>query len=202
MATATVTLDTHRCGRETASSSSPYLWPALVVIGQDLSVTVLPDPPIEQDRVVIQKNLQPGQSADIPPSVGVVSFQADAIRVLILVIALWQKRDSVNLFVDVGFKTFRDTLQSAIKDNLLSLGNSQTQQEAIDKIKSTVKNSVTEAILTALLASPFVQQFLLGFLKLDSFVDSSTKAFEALAAESFTVTIGSSSGGRLLSYGD
>ena len=202
--TATVTLNMLRCGRE-KDSSSPYLWPALVVVTETpLSIAVLA-PRIAQDRVVIQENLQSGQSADIPPSVGMLSFQFDpTIQThLILVIALWQKHDTPGNVVDAGFEAFTNALQSAIAANLTNLASTdpQTQQEAIDKVKSTVKHSVTSAIENSL--STFQKaEVIAGLLTLDSLVDSSSEAFPSLAPESFTITVGGSFGGRLLSYGD
>jgi hypothetical protein len=203
--TATVTLGTLRCGREKDSSSSPYLWPALVVITETpLSVAVVA-PPVAQDRVVIQNHLQTGQSAGIPPSVGTLSFQFDptAATHLILVAALWQKHDTPGNVVDAGFGAFTDTLQSAITDNLAGLASPdpQTQQEAIDKVKSTVKDGVTSAIENSLSTFQKAEIFA-GLLTLDSLVDSSSTAFPSLGPDAFTIALGGSFGGRLLSYGD
>ena len=74
--------------------------------------------------------------------------------------------------------------------------------EAVNKgVKSTVKHSVTSAIENSL--STFQKaEVIAGLLTLDSLVDSSSEAFPSLAPESFTITVGGSFGGRLLSYGD
>lgn len=109
--TATVTLNTLRCGRNTIPtilSLSPYLWPPLVMVTETpLSVDVVA-PPTAQDRVVIRKNLRAGQSAGIPPSVGELSFQFDATTKthVILVIALFLKFGTPVNAVDAGFKAF------------------------------------------------------------------------------------------------
>src|SRR2546422_11583303 len=66
---------------------------------------------------------------------------------------------------------------------------------------TTVNNSVTSAIENSL-STVENAKIVAGLLTLDSPVDSSSNAFPSLAPESFTVTLGGSFGGRLLSYGD
>jgi hypothetical protein len=199
---ANLTLATLNCVREKDSSSSPYLWPAVIVINEaSLSVFVV-SPLISNDRVVIQNNLQAGQSAPIPSSVGALTVQFDPATKtdLILVVALLQKHDTPGNAVDAGFEAFTDTLQSAVLANLAGLASPDTQQAAIDKIKSTVSDSVTSAEWNSL-STIQKGEVIIGALTLDSPVDSSSQ-FVALAPASFTVTIGGPLGGRLLSYGD
>jgi hypothetical protein len=199
---ANLTLATLHCVREKDSSSSPYLWPAVVVINEaSLSVFVV-SPLIPNDRVVIQNDLHAGQSAPIPSSVGALTVQFDSATKtdLILVVALLQKHDTPGNAVDAGFAAFTDTLQSAVLANLAGLASPDTQQAAIDKIKSTVGDSVNSAEWNSL-STVQKGEVIIGALTLDSAVDSSSQVV-ALAPASFTVTIGGPLGGRLLSYGD
>jgi hypothetical protein len=204
--TASLTLATLHCVREKESSSSPYLWTALVVIDESSLAVIVVSPLNAADRVVIQNNLQAGQSASIPSSVGLLSFQFDLAITktdAILVAALWQKHDTPGNVVDAGFDAFTSTLKSAITDNLINLASTdpQTQQAAIDKVKSTVKDSVTSAISNSL-STPQKIEVKTGLLTLDSLVDSSSQVLSSLAPTSFTITLGGALGGRLLSYGD
>jgi Tachylectin len=203
--TANLTLATLHCVREKDSSSSPYLWPALVLINESTVTVGVLAPLVTDDRIVIQDKLHAGQDASIPSSVGSLSFQFDdAVRTdLIPVVALWQKHDTPGNAVDAGFQAFASTLQNAITANLLSLASPdpQTQQTAIDDIKSAVKTNVTSAITNSL-SDPQKLEVQLGLLTPDSVVDTSSQVFRSVTPASFTITLGGSLGGRLLSYAD
>ncbi|HET9183460.1 MAG TPA: tachylectin-related carbohydrate-binding protein [Candidatus Angelobacter sp.] len=201
---ANVALTTIHCVREKDSPSSPYLWPAAVVINESsLSVTVV-SPLQVNDRVVIQNNLQAGQSAPIPSSVGVMSFQFDpdmGKTDVVLVVALWQKHDTPGNVVDAGFNAFISTLHDAIQSNLIHLADPNTRDTTINAIKMTVQSGVTSAIENSL---SLVQkgEVAAKLLTLDSLVDNTSQALASLDPTSFTLTLGGDFGGRLLSYGD
>ena len=203
--TANLNLSKLHCVRETDSSSSPYLWTALVVIDETSATVNVLTPPVEDSRVVIQNDLHAGQDAAIPSSVGALSVQFDSATKtdLIAVAVLWQKDDTPGNAVNAGFQAFADALKTAITADLLNLASSdpQTQQAAIDDVKSKVKDRVSSAIENSLSDWQKTEVWL-GLLTPDSFIDSSSQVFRPIAPSSFTLTIGGSLGGRLLSYGD
>src|SRR5450756_888295 len=191
--TITMTLQTLNCIREKDSSSAPYVWTAFLWIDDPTATVGVLTPLVSDDRIVLQSNLQPGQSVAIPPSVGVLlrPFDTDLTTTqLVLVTALWQKHDTPSNVVDAGFQAFGNSLQSAIQANLLGLASSdpQTQQDAITKIKASVKDAVTNAISDSL---SLVQkgEIALGLLTLDSLIDNSSEIFRSIDPQSFTITL-------------
>ena len=68
----TLTLDQLNCIAEEDNPSSPYLWTAFLWIDETDHVQ-LRTPVESDDRLLLSSNLQPGQSASIPPSVGVAT---------------------------------------------------------------------------------------------------------------------------------
>jgi hypothetical protein len=202
----TFTLQTLRCIREKDSDSSPYLWTAFLWIDDPtLTVGVL-TPLVSDDRVVLQSNLQPGQSAPIPSSVGVFLRPFDTILAttqLILVTAIWQKHDTPSNAVDAGFEAFGNGLQSAITSNLLGLGSPdpQAQQAAVTNIKNSVNDSITAAISDSLSDVQKAEVYV-GALTLDSLIDSSSQVFRTIASHPLTIILGDPLGGRLLFYRD
>ena len=203
----TFALETLRCIHEKDPSSDPYLWTAFVWI-DDTTLTVADLTPLDSDdRVIIQYGLQSGQTAAIPASVGVLirPFDTDLTQTqLILVTALWRKADTPSNVVDAGFRAFSNSLPTAIESQLFNLNSSDpaTQQQAINTIKSKLKDAITSAITNALSDLQKAEIFA-GLLTLDSFVDSSSQAFFNIANTSFTISLSNgSNGGRLLFYVD
>ena|ERR1017187_864964 len=201
-----LTLQTLRCIREKNSSSTPYIWTAFLWIDNATASVGSLTPLVGDDRVVLSNNLQPGQSATIPASVGLAlrPFDTDLTKTtLIQVTALWQKHDTPANVVDAGFQAFGTSLHDAIVANLLSLASPdpQIQQQAVDKVKTTVAQSITDAISNSL---SLVQkgEIAAGFLTLDATVDSTSTVFRNIASQPFTITLGDSLGGRLLFYRD
>ena len=199
-------LESLRCIRERNVPSTPYIWTAFVWIdGTTASVGTL-TPLVADDRVVLSGNLQPGQNAAIPVSVGSAlrTFDTDLAKTtLIQVTALWQKHDTPTNVVDAGFQAFGKSLQDAIVANLIFLASpeAQMQKEAVDKVKATVAQSITDAISNSL--SWFQKgEIATGILTLDATVDSSSTVFRNIASQPFTITLGNPLGGRLLFYRD
>ena len=152
---ATINLQDLQCLRQDRGSdgSDPYIWPALVSIDSSFRVTVLT--PYNESRVIIQSGMKNGQSAAMPAIVGAQTMRLPgdlAGNHLILVVALWEKRDTPDNVVSAGYTAFSDSLGTGIRANLLGLGSSDpaTQQAAIDAVKTTVKNGVTDAISNSL----------------------------------------------------
>ena len=201
-----LTLQTLRCIREKNSSSTPYIWTVFVWIDNTTASVGSLTPLVGDDRVVLSNNLQPGQSATIPASVGFAlrPFDTDLTKTtLIQVTALWQKHDTPANVVDAGFQAFDTSLHDAIVANLLFLASPdpQIQQQAVDKVKTIVAQSITDAISNSL---SLVQkgEIAAGFLTLDATVDSSSTVFRNIASQPFTITLGDPLGGRLLFYRD
>src|SRR5947209_19543062 len=146
---ATITLQDLQCIRQDRGSdgSDPYIWPALVSIdGTTLQVSVAA-PPVEDARAVIKSGMKDGETADIPTAVHALShrFEGDPTGShLILVVALWEQRDTPDNVASAGFQAFTSSLQSAITANLLRLGSPDPseQQAATDAVKAAVKNGV------------------------------------------------------------
>jgi hypothetical protein len=200
----TLTLDQLNCIAEEDNPSSPYLWTAFLWIDETDRVQ-LRTPFESDDRVILSSNLQPGQSASIPPSVGVATYSVDNLgQAFIQVTALWQAHDfSANALQD-GFKKFGTKLQSAIQDNLLGLAsaNPQTQQHATDEVEKTVHQAVYDAIWNGLTA---VEKAMIGDgqIKLDSEIGTAYQVFRNIQPkQQFTITLGDLYRGRLLFYRD
>ena len=201
-----LTLQTLRCVREKDSPFAPYIWTALLWIDNPTASVGTLAPLVGDDRVVLSSNLQPEQDAAIPPSVGSArrTFDTDLTKTtLIQVTALWQKHDTPANVVDAGFQAFVTSLQAAIVANLIFLASPdpQTQQEAVDKVKLTVAQSIRDAISNSL---SLVQKgkIAAGLLTLDTVVDSSSTVFRNIAPQPFIITLGGPLGGRLLFYRD
>ena len=77
-----LTLQTLRCIREKNSSSTPYIWTAFLWIDNATASVGILTPLVGDDRVVLSNNLQPGQSATIPASVGFALRPFDTEAVL------------------------------------------------------------------------------------------------------------------------
>jgi hypothetical protein len=190
---AIITLQQLQCIKQGRGSkgSSAYIWPAMVVVDLDTSlVTVVP--PFGDPRVVIQADMQGGQSAAIPDEVGVLERNLESSDLtqhrVLLVIALWEELDTPENVVDAGYQAFDSALGPAIQANLAQLANPSDQKAAIAAIKAAVNNAVTAAIENTLSAWQKFEIWL-GDLQLDHLIDGS---FQAIAnVGSFTVTLGS-----------
>ena len=176
---AIITLEQLQCIKQDRGSkgSSAYIWPAMVVI--DLSpflITVVPPP--GDPRVIIQADMQGGQSAAIPDEIGVLARILESSdltqHLVILVIALWEELDTPENVVDAGYQAFDSSLGPAIQANFAQLANPSEVTAATAAIKAAVNNAVTAAIEKTLSASQKIEIWL-GNLQLDHLIDSSSQ---------------------------
>jgi len=191
---AIITLQQLQCIKQDRGSkgSSAYIWPAMVVI--DLSpflLTVVPPP--GDPRVIIQADMQGGQSAAIPDEIGVLARILESSdltqHLVILVIALWEELDTPENVVDAGYQAFDSSLGPAFQANIGQLANPSEVTAATAAIKAAVNNAVTAAIEKTLSAAQKIEIWL-GDLQLDHLIDSSSQ--QITKEGSFTVTFGSS----------
>jgi hypothetical protein len=201
---AIITLQQLQCVKQDRGSkgSSAYIWPSMVVV--DLNpflVTVVP--PVGAPRVVIQADMQGGQSAAIPDAVGVLQRNLNSSDLtqhrVLLVIALWEELDTPENVVDAGYQAFDSSLGPAIQANLAQLASSNPSDvaAATAAVKAAVNNAVTAAVENTLSAWQKFEIWL-GNLQLDHLIDSSS---QPIAAEgSFTVTFGSDAQGSTNSW--
>src|SRR6266849_226822 len=100
-------------------NSKPYIWPAVVWIdSKGVSVT---SPAVGLARVMIANGMHAGDTAAIPPSVGQQNAQiGDSFQGLVLVVALWDQRDTPDNVVQSGFQAFSSELRAAIQDSLIA----------------------------------------------------------------------------------
>jgi hypothetical protein len=192
---AIITLQELQCVKQGRGSkgSSAYIWPAMVVV--DLNpflINVVP--PVGDPRVVIQADMQAGQSAAIPDSVGVLERNLDSSDLtqhrVLLVIALWEELDTPENVVDAGYQAFDSALGSAIQANIAQLAstNPSDQKAAIAAVKAAINSAVTAAIENTLSGWQKFEIWL-GNLQVDHLIDSSSQAIANVGG--FTVTFGS-----------
>ena len=193
---AIITLQQLQCIKQDRGSkgSSAYIWPAMVVIDLNpVLITVVP--PVGDPRVVIQADMQDGQSAAIPNEVGVLQRNLDSSDLtqhrVFLVVALWEELDTPENVVDAGYQAFDSSLGPAIQANLAQLASSNPSdvQAAIAAIKAAINNAVTAAIENTLSTWQKFEIWL-GNLQLDHLIDSSSQAITSEG--NFTVSFGSS----------
>jgi hypothetical protein len=191
---AIITLQQLQCIKQGRGSkgSSAYIWPAMVVI--DLNpflITVVPPP--GDPRVVIQADMQGGQSAAIPDTVGVLARILDSSDLtqhrVLLIIALWEELDTPENVVDAAYQAFDSSLGPAIQANIAQLANPSDEKAAIAAVKAAVNTAVTAAIENTLSAAQKLEIWL-GNLQLDHLIDSSSQSITGEG--NFTVTFGSS----------
>jgi hypothetical protein len=193
-ANAIITLQQLQCIKQDRGSkgASAYIWPAMVVI--DLNpflITVVP--PSGDPRVVIQADMQGGQSAAIPGAVGVLARILDSSDLtqhrVLLIIVLWEELDTPENVVDAAYQAFDSSLGPAIQANIAQLANPSDEKVAIAAIQAAVNKAVTAAIENTLSAVQKIE-ILLGSLQLDHLIDSSSQSITGEGG--FTVTFGSS----------
>ncbi len=175
---AIITLQQLQCMKQDRGSkgASAYIWPAMVVIELNPgSVTVVPPP--GDPRVVIQADMQNGQSAAIPDEVGVLSRILDSSdltqHVVLLVIALWEELDTPENVVDAAYQAYDSALGPAIQANIGQLASSNPSDVKAAKaaVNAAVNNAVTAAIENTLSAWQKFEIWL-GNLQLDHSIDS------------------------------
>jgi hypothetical protein len=176
---AIITLQQLQCIKQDRGSkgSSAYIWPAMVVIEPSpLVVTVVPPP--GDPRVIIQADMQGGQSAAIPAEVGVLARILESNNltqhIVILVIVLWEELDTPENVVDAGYQAFDSSLGPAFQANFAGLVDPATKSTASAEITKAVNSAVTAAIENTLSTVQKIEIWL-GNLQLDHQIDSSSQ---------------------------
>ena len=124
-----------RCRAESDSNGSqPYLWVERLQVDDDtLSSTALvasvawPPPPAGA-QVVIHEGMRAGQSAPIPDLLARLGAQfrpGQRTRDLIIVAALWDRRDTPFSAVLAGYEAFLPEVRDAVAANVLALAGSR-----------------------------------------------------------------------------
>src|SRR5262245_18278663 len=157
MATKVVTtLKVLDCFKSKSGHSRPYLWSALLCI--DNQTLADPDgdgvlvgiarPGPETVQVVLKEDMRPGETADIPISVGVLSAQIDGgFKGMAVIVLLLQKEETRVSAMRSGFEAFFSELGSGVTANLGALsGDDATREAAIKKIKDRVHGKIESAI--------------------------------------------------------
>lgn len=181
-----IALERLRCIRESDAEghSEPYLWPTLLWI-DDTTLTTpalvgVTAPALGNARVVIKNDMSAGQTADIPPAVGVLRLRFEnglTLRRLIFAVALWEEDETPEAAVRAGFLAFSSELRAALADNLLALFEADRERDEdakkaiIAAIKARVKDRVKSAIQNSLTAWQKARVFA-GILNLDDIIDS------------------------------
>lgn len=168
-------------------NSKPYIWPAVLPI--DNNGVGLTNPAVEFADVVIASGMHAGDTASIPPSVGQLITQVgDGFQALIIVVALWDQRDSPDNVVQTGFQTFCSELRAAIQDNLAGLSDPSQLKATVAAIQKRVNGKVSSAIENALSLFQKIEIFL-GQLHVDSNIGSDFQSFEKLVPTAIALDI-------------
>jgi hypothetical protein len=205
--TVVISLNTLYCNRESQSGgSSPYLWPAMVVVDKttlNVGEIGIAD---SYDRIVLKRGVQSGDSVTIDPSAGAIAriFDGDLTNfVVILTVAMFQNAQTPDGAVTAGYDAFQSALQDGVKSHLLDLNSTdpnvveQAQKEISDAVSAAVKSAISNSLSTFEKA-----EVAAGILTLDSIIGNVSTSFSNLADTSFALTIGDPLGGRLLYYKD
>src|SRR5215467_11737283 len=120
--TVTISLNTLICNREShLGGSSPYLWPAMIVIDKttlNVGEIGIAD---SNDRNVLKRGMKAGDSLAIPSNVGVITrfFVGDLTNfVVILTVAMFQNAQTPDGGVTAGYHAYQSTLQTQVKSHL------------------------------------------------------------------------------------
>ena len=168
-------------------NSKPYIWP--VVLWIDNAGIGITSPAVEFAEVVIANGMHAGDTAGIPPSVGELTAQiGDGFLGLIVVVALWDQRDSPGNVVQSGFQAFSAALQAAIEDNLAALSDPSQRDAAVAAIKKSVNGKVSSAIENALTWYQKIEIFL-GAMHVDSNIGSDFSFFQQLVPNTVALDI-------------
>jgi hypothetical protein len=147
-----------RCRAESdANGSRPYLWVELLQVDDDtLSSTaqvasVAWPPPPAGAQVVIHEGMRAGHSAPIPDLLARLGAQfrpGQRTRDLIIVAALWDRRDTPFPAVLAGYEAFLPEVREAVAASVLALAGSSGAAQ--DAIINTIKKSITEKVKDAI----------------------------------------------------
>jgi hypothetical protein len=203
------TLKILQCFSSKSGHSRPYIWSALVFV--DNQTLADPDPkkhvgivgpPPDTVQVVLKQDMRPGDTADIPTSVGVLGTQIDeGFLGAALVVLLFQKEETPVDAMLSGFQEFLNKLPSDItdNDNLQKLIDPSTRGQAIDDIAATLQTQVTDAINNHLGISGQAKVIVLGKPQ-DSPIGHGHQFFDNLRSQFVSVLISTGGAGLLDEY--
>jgi hypothetical protein len=193
---ASITLQTLHCIRQDRGTggSAPFIWPAMVWINTSTANVIVVAPASSQACVTLSNGMHNGDSASIPPNVGVLTrrFDDDLSKYkLVLTVVLWEKRDLPDGAMTAGFNAFPGALQDAIAANLIGLASTDptTNAAAVKAVKDSVQQQVQNAIEGALTDAEKIE-IKLGTLVPDSVIDNSSTVISTTLPGSFQITFG------------
>jgi len=168
-------------------NSKPYIWPVVVWIDSD-GVSVV-SAAVESARVLIANGMHAGDNVGIPPSVGQLNAAiGDNFQGLVLVVALWDQRDTPDNVVQSALQAFSSELRAAIQDNLVALSDPAQRDATVKAINKRVSDKVSATIENALSLFQKIEIFL-GQLHLDSNIGSDFSFFQQLVPGSIDLDI-------------
>ena len=141
------TLKFLECSNSKSGHSRPYIWSALLFF--DVHGVGIARPGPEAVQVVLKEDMRPGDTADIPTSVGILSAQIDGgFAGMALVVLLFQKEETRVHSMRDGFEAFFSELVPAVTANLGDLisRDDATRNAAIERIKARVQAKIEKAI--------------------------------------------------------
>ena len=182
---AVVTLQQLRCMdlKNTESKTEPYIWPALIRVDDNTFSTSethvdVVAPILEHARVVIKDDMQAGETARIPTSVGQLRTRFEDnlnFRRLHLIVALLESDETPQRAMRAGYMAFTSQLGIAIGERLLELrdANDEQTKEIVENITEDVEGRVRSAIKNGLTSGEKARVFF-GTLNLDDTLGSNS----------------------------
>ena len=174
---------------------SPYIWPFLASIASkpyfDYRTQTFGDA-----RVVIMNNMGPAHTPNIPASQATLptTFQEDQTDpAVLIVVALWEKRDTPDKCVKAAFEAFSSELRLRLGHRITALKEAfdADDQNEINVQTQAIINDVRKAIESAIESNLDLidkAKLFAGLMDLDQFVGASFRLFSnPLSATSFTL---------------
>jgi hypothetical protein len=191
--TVTISLKTLHCNSESHSGgSSPYLWPAMVAVDKttlNVGEIGIAD---SNDRKVLKRGVQAGDTLTIDPSVGGIARIFDGPPsnfVVILTVGMFQNAQTPDDAVTAGYEAYQSTLQSGVQSHLIALNS--PDPSVVDQAKKEINDEVTAAVTSAVsdhLTLIEKAEVAAGILTLDSPIASASTSFN-LADTMFTLKL-------------
>ena len=180
--TVTISLKTLHCNSESHSGgSSPYLWPAMVAVDKttlNVGEVGIAD---GNDRKVLKRGMQAGDTLAIDPSVGGVARIFDGPLsnfVVILSVAMFQNTQTPDDAVTAGYEAYQTALWDGVQSHLIALNS--PDQNVVDQAKKEINDEVTSAVTSAVsdhLTLVEKAEVAAGILTLDSPIASAATSF-------------------------
>lgn len=173
---------------------SPYVWPFLASIASKPSFDYRTQT-VGDARVVIMNNMSPAHTPNIPASEGTLStqFQEDQTDpVVLLIVALWEKRDTPDKCVNAAFEAFSSELRLRLGHRIPTLQQAwaANDQDEINLAVKYIEDNVHSAIESAIknrLSGWEKAKIFAGWMHLDTYVATNFRVFSNLSATPFTL---------------